>query len=307
MRSSNFESRPDVSIIIPVHNSEQFLVDCIESIRLHTPGDVNIEAIVVLNGSTDASLNLIKAYSKKQKWVRYWNLERSGRSFARNFGIRQASGRFLMFLDSDDLFAFGDGIRVAIEALDANSNLFAVWSDTVLRKGKQDVRVPATKFKFSDLENKNCFSISSVLIRNVKLSSFPEDMYLYEDWVFRARSLKGKHVTTLKCISSVVIHRADNTTARAVTGILTGQIKARARIRDLFPRRSIKVILRDIKKEILYVAGSSSASDDKSVLKRYYCSVKILRSFSYIPLIQKVFNNLYNKNREAHLSAYQDS
>ncbi|MFD1484442.1 glycosyltransferase family 2 protein [Lacticaseibacillus baoqingensis] len=299
-------SRPDVSIIIPAHNSEKYLIDCIDSIRLHLPNNLTVEVLVILNGSTDTSAELINAYSIKYSWIKYWNLERSGRSYARNFGISKACGRYLMFLDADDFFVFGVGIKMAVKILDSNEELFAVWSDTIVRNGRQDSRIEATGFKYSDLENRNCFSISSVLIRNENLGRFPEDMYLYEDWVFWARSLKGRSVVPLNQVSSIVIHNEENTTARAVSGILTGQIRARARIRDLFPRRHFTVILRDLKKEVLYISGMSRENNDDSVLAKYRFSMRTLRQLSRIPFVKYVFTSLYNKSREEHLSSYRD-
>ena len=68
---------------------------------------------------------------------------------------------------------------MAMKILDTNEELSA----TIVRNRGQDTLIQATNFEFSDLENLNCFSISSILIRNVNLGRFPEDMYLYEDWV----------------------------------------------------------------------------------------------------------------------------
>lgn len=89
-----------VSIIIPVYNAEAYLEQCINSIlnQLYQ----NIEIIIINDGSSDNSLNIIKEFEKKDKRIKVINKENSGVSSTRNIGISIASGDYLMFVDSDD-------------------------------------------------------------------------------------------------------------------------------------------------------------------------------------------------------------
>jgi len=93
----NFQENK-VSIIIPVHNSEEFLEECIESTLNQTYSD--IEIIVVDDGSTDNSLKILKKYSNKIKIVAIKNC-RVGTAF--NQGIKIAKGEWIKPLDSDDV------------------------------------------------------------------------------------------------------------------------------------------------------------------------------------------------------------
>jgi glycosyltransferase involved in cell wall biosynthesis len=86
-----------VSVIIPVFNSERFLAEAIESVLAQSHR--NLELIVVDDGSTDGGAKAAQGYP-----VRYFRQEHRGPGAARNFGIRQARGEFLAFLDSDDLW-----------------------------------------------------------------------------------------------------------------------------------------------------------------------------------------------------------
>lgn len=89
-----------VSVIIPVYNSENYLEKCLSSILTQTLTD--IEIILIDDGSTDSSLEIIKQYSKKYNNVKYKTKENEGQAVARNIGIEMATGEFISFVDSDD-------------------------------------------------------------------------------------------------------------------------------------------------------------------------------------------------------------
>lgn len=89
-----------VSIIVPVYNVEKYLVRCIESLINQT--FKNIEIILINDGSTDNSLNIINEYRKKDKRIKLINNKNNGVSYSRNIGIKQSTGDYIMFVDSDD-------------------------------------------------------------------------------------------------------------------------------------------------------------------------------------------------------------
>ena len=89
-----------VSVIIPVYNAEKYLAECLDSIVCQTLSD--IEIICVNDGSSDNSLSLLEAYSRKDNRFKIINQENSGPGVARNTGINVASGEYIFFVDSDD-------------------------------------------------------------------------------------------------------------------------------------------------------------------------------------------------------------
>ena len=89
-----------VSIIIPVYNSEIYLKKCLDSVLSQTLED--IEIILIDDGSTDSSLEIIKHYSKKYSNIKYKSKKNEGQAIARNIGISMATGEFISFVDSDD-------------------------------------------------------------------------------------------------------------------------------------------------------------------------------------------------------------
>ncbi|MBN8766981.1 MAG: glycosyltransferase family 2 protein [Thiobacillus sp.] len=94
------DTQPTVSVIIPTYNREKFIGDAIKSVLDQTFQD--FEIIVVDDGSTDGTAGVIKEfYSEK---IRYIYQSNQGRSQARNHALNLAQGRYIAFLDSDDLY-----------------------------------------------------------------------------------------------------------------------------------------------------------------------------------------------------------
>ncbi|MDE6698835.1 MAG: glycosyltransferase, partial [Lachnospiraceae bacterium] len=90
-----------VSIIVPVYNSEKYLEKCLESLAGQTLKE--LEVVLVNDGSTDSSLEIMESFSKKYsgRFV-IINKENGGQASARNMGIKQSSGEYIGFVDSDD-------------------------------------------------------------------------------------------------------------------------------------------------------------------------------------------------------------
>lgn len=89
-----------ISIIIPTYNSDKVLENCIDSLLKQTYS--NLEIIVVDDGSTDQTEQLLKNYNLKYKSLIYIKQNNSGVSNARNTGIKMATGDYIFFIDSDD-------------------------------------------------------------------------------------------------------------------------------------------------------------------------------------------------------------
>ena len=89
-----------VSIIIPVYNIEKYLSRCLDSIISQTYK--NLEIICVNDGSTDNSLNILEQYKKLDNRIIVMSTENFGQGAARNTGMELATGKYMMFSDSDD-------------------------------------------------------------------------------------------------------------------------------------------------------------------------------------------------------------
>lgn len=91
---------PKVSVIIPVYNVEKYLEQCLDSVINQTLKD--IEIICVNDGSTDNSKNILEKYAQKDSRIKILTQENKGQGAARNRGIKEATGKYLYFVDSDD-------------------------------------------------------------------------------------------------------------------------------------------------------------------------------------------------------------
>lgn len=88
----------NVSIIIPAYNAEKYIEKCLDSLLSQTLKE--IEIIVINDGSKDNTEELVKKYNDKR--IKYYKNTNHGIGYTRNFGIDKATGKYIMFLDSDD-------------------------------------------------------------------------------------------------------------------------------------------------------------------------------------------------------------
>ena len=89
-----------ISFIIPVYNSEQYLISCVESIVNHL--SLEYEVMLIDDGSTDLSTEICDRLSIQDSRIRVFHLRNGGVSKARNFGLEKAKGDYIRFIDSDD-------------------------------------------------------------------------------------------------------------------------------------------------------------------------------------------------------------
>lgn len=94
--------QPKVSVIIPVYNTEKYLRECLDSVVNQTLGD--IEIILVDDGSTDGSLEILREYEADDSRIHILTQKNAFAGAARNLGMEFAHGKYLLFLDSDDYF-----------------------------------------------------------------------------------------------------------------------------------------------------------------------------------------------------------
>ncbi|OWO82238.1 hypothetical protein B5C26_11655 [Photorhabdus luminescens] len=90
----------DITIIIPIFNDENNIVYLLDSISAQE--NINFEVVIINDGSTDNSLEIINEYKKRDNRIRIFNQENRGVSIARNDGIKYARGEWILFVDSDD-------------------------------------------------------------------------------------------------------------------------------------------------------------------------------------------------------------
>ncbi len=95
--------QPLISVIIPVHNVENYLARCVDSVLAQT--HPHLEILLIDDGSTDASGTLCDKYARQDKRIRVFHKPQGGVGSARNTGLEAATGEYIGFVDGDDYIA----------------------------------------------------------------------------------------------------------------------------------------------------------------------------------------------------------
>ncbi len=175
---------PRVSVIIPTCNRAHLLQEAVESVLNQTLRD--FELIVVDDGSTDCTPHLLIKWKDQIRWVRQ---ENAGVSRARNVGVRSSRGRYVSFLDSDDLW-LRNKLEIQVAFLDANPQYAVCYTDEMwIRKGRR-VNPGKIHKKYSGWIFEQCLPLciispSSAMMRREVLEAvgdFDESLPVCEDY-----------------------------------------------------------------------------------------------------------------------------
>lgn len=132
-----------ISIIVPIYNVELYLDDCIKTIINQTYK--NIEIILVDDGSTDNSAKICDEYEKKDSRIKVIHKENGGLSDARNKGLEEAKGKYICFIDSDDLISYKFIEILYKQCIDNNSEIAICQLQIVKDNENKKINVEDTK------------------------------------------------------------------------------------------------------------------------------------------------------------------
>lgn len=195
---------PKYSVIIPVYNSRQYLEECVRSVLSQTVGD--LELLLIDDGSTDGSGALCDEIGKRDSRVRVFHKENGGAASARNLGIEQATGRFLLFVDGDDSIELNCLERIDPFIEDESTITvfgmhFDFWKDSKLVRTElysvaftgeysiMDVSEDMGRLFEDNVLSSACNKVFPSKPLHEHMLRFPETMVLYEDLTFVLNSL----------------------------------------------------------------------------------------------------------------------
>jgi len=183
---------PKASFVIPVYNGQAFLAETIQSCIDQT--QEAIEIIVVNDGSTDATAEILAHFQKLDERVRVVTLEKNGgRSAARNRGIEEAKSDFIFTLDADDI-CLPDRVEKTLKFFKKNPgadivysdcNNIDVWGDLIIfqdQTGNQMDHVPATPFNIETVKKTLNTYIPCHSGMTAKKSVFDKVRYSEGEW-----------------------------------------------------------------------------------------------------------------------------
>ena len=200
---------PKISVIIPIYNNEDYLIECLNSVNTQTLTD--IEVICINDGSTDDSLLIARAFAEIDNRFFILNQKNKGAGAARNRGIQFARGDYIYFMDSDDYLEKNTLEEAYYQAIDKNVDflMFKIsnfYDDDI--KNEDNVyytmpylkkRVGKTVFNYnnvSDFALDLCVCVPGNLFKRefIRDIRFPEGL-LFEDNVFFTHALfKAKRI-----------------------------------------------------------------------------------------------------------------
>lgn len=130
--------KENITIIIPIYNLEDYLDNCLNSIKKQTY--TNFEVLLIDDGSTDKSKQICKFYVKKDSRFKYFYQHNAGVSKARNLGLQKARGKFVTFVDGDD-FLNSNHLQDMIDGMEYGQLSISGRNDIYQDKVKQSFKV----------------------------------------------------------------------------------------------------------------------------------------------------------------------
>ena len=189
-------NKPSISVVIPVYNKEKYIDKCIDSVINQTIKKEDIEIICVNDGSTDGSIDIINKYIAKNNIVLI-NKENGGVSSARNCGIMNASGKYILFLDADDSISNNTTLDI-VKYFDSVYNDVDIvtyniyYNNGKIRKGKRGQNIKENCI--IDVSKNVDFSQTTmnICIKNDKSILFDDSFFIAEDQLFNTSIIKNK-------------------------------------------------------------------------------------------------------------------
>ncbi|MGM9732815.1 MAG: glycosyltransferase [Prevotella sp.] len=228
--------KPLLSIIIPLYNCEKYINQCLDSILLQDFDKACYEVIIVDDGSTDNSFTIAKAYSDRNDNIRVVKQENQGVACTRNNAIGIASGKYIAFVDADDMIVEGS-LRTLVDiAVNNNAEIvkathLEVPQDAVYEEynsrtdSKPSIEVMTGEeaiVKVTKLKEGYCWGylISRQLITDNRLT-FPPKVAFMEDWAFITQAiLKSKVFVNTDILFYLYRHNTSSCVANMSTGKL---------------------------------------------------------------------------------------
>ena len=199
---------PRVSVIVPCYKQAQYLPEALDSVLAQTYS--HWECIIINDGSTDNTEEIAQQYCEKDKRIKYIYKENEGLSSARNTGIKNSVGVYILPLDADDKIA-NTYLEKSVKILDEDQKIGILYSEAELF-GEQFGKWDIPGFNFSEFLNDNQIFCSAFFRREDydKTNGYNSNMiYGLEDWDFWL-SLIEKEVEVYKIPETLFYYRIRN-------------------------------------------------------------------------------------------------
>lgn len=204
---------PKITVFMPVYNTEKYLNEAIESILNQTYK--NFEFLIIDDGSTDESLNIIKSFKDDRIRV-YANKVNKGLPYTRNLGLTLANGKYIAFMDSDDISEL-NRLEIEVRFLEKNKEYDIVSSKAYI--GKKNIN----KIRNKNLDILNLkFMVKNVIINSTAMLRmdfikkynirYRKECFVAQDYSFWVDCAKYTNIVVLSDYLLTYRIREDNIT-----------------------------------------------------------------------------------------------
>lgn len=280
------------SLITPVYNRADYIRDCIQSVVDQMDNFTDFEHIIVDDGSTDNTLEIIRLYEKRCGFIKTISYEKNaGVNYARNRGIEKACGEFIIFLDSDDTLNSGilRTINEAIlEDLHYNHFFFRVSSNKIENVSKREIG-----FKELLLE-----AVEGDFLHVVRASFLKEQLFFEQFRAFEVLNWlrvvqKTQPVLDIP-IQAVSVRIGDNDSLSQRTykstnrNVLIENFKAKRMYLDMYGDELKKYSVKAFYKKVLLLFLTGARAD------LYAANTSLIKELTPYSSLQKVFLIFFN-------------
>lgn len=279
-----------VSIIIPTFNGEKTIQRSLDSVLKQTYS--GFEVIVVDNGSTDTTLQILKRYCKLDSRITVYSSSK-GRSNARNLGLTKAKGNFIQFLDDDDEIAPNKLYR-AISFLEHNLeyDAFVCGSVTINDKSGEIVRRVKTNIVYKNgLLGYNPFRINDIVFRRrIVKYEFNQSLEFCEDWLFWAMNLETKKIYIDNLHFEAIVHVTGSNTSKNFLEMVYHILYVRALIKKKKKKHTLRLFKRDIRLASIFILLKFPTKKyDEAIKKSFWLQLYILKLLFLLPCVKNFF------------------
>ena len=192
----------EISVIVPIYNGEKTIERCVDSLVNQTFKD--LEIILVNDGSQDRSLDICKKLYQKNKFIKVFTQNNKGQSAARNLGIKNSIGKYIMFLDCDDTVS-NKWCENLYEIIKNQKEVLPYCGFNILDDGGKFIKkIENNETSKWQIETKDFFYLDQI-----GLSGFPTNKIFYKDVLVQNNILFDENLKDnedLKFVLEYVIH-----------------------------------------------------------------------------------------------------
>jgi glycosyltransferase involved in cell wall biosynthesis len=320
-----------VSIIIPCYNYSRYLHECFSNLQAMTYQDW--EAIVIDDGSTDQTMEVVRSWQTKEPRIQYFYQQNQGVSKARNYGLNKSNGDLIQFLDADDLLS-KEKLEVQVAYFKKFQEADLTYTENYyFQDGFSKTKFPDQEmlgrewmirfsgegaFAMEQLIRNNLAVVSSPMIRKdlaKKAGNFPESIAHTEDWQYwmqcvlagaRIQFIQNKNAYTLIRVHGKSVSQATQTMRYGELNLRTwlSETLSKNMLFSESETARLSAINEDRKKQlfkyIMYHGPLTSFGHLKKLAGMYDWPTVVSFYFKAINFRRKTINKTHAGNRHHH-------